>query len=384
MKYQPYGTKEELEQLVAAQETENLYLEFKGYHCQEGKLPVKDRDELIKEIAAFANAEGGSIILGIHEDKERRVAARLEDIGITIGEFDEMVMAVQQSLFTKVRPRVHGVQYQKVSVNEDKIAVVIHVPRSYIKPHALTTGSMDTFPMRHPGGVTYMSVDDIRRTVLGSNLLGELQAFRKERVEKLLDGSLMYLPMKEGALLLLHIIPLWSLVPGNRIDIKDLVSKKDDLLFPPFGDGGDRYNADGYIICAQEGKCMSHYTEVLRSGIIEMCEQRMMNFEEGVIYDWGKIESGICNKIFEYIDFLRKKEVPPPFYMCIDILRAKGFVSGLERWNTRTLDRDYITSGLVMYEEGDVTECVIDIFDSLATAFGWPQSYLGRKKRGTE
>jgi len=89
-------TKEELQTLIDNQAVENLQLEFKCYNFANGKVPDKEKNDLLKEITSFANADGGLIIMGIDEEG-KGVASKLMDIGCTLSEFDGIQLAIYQS-----------------------------------------------------------------------------------------------------------------------------------------------------------------------------------------------------------------------------------------------------------------------------------------------
>ena len=66
--------KADLQALIDNQVFENRELEYKDYSFEGGKLPDKQRDKFMKEIAAFANTNGGTIIIGMQEDENRGVS----------------------------------------------------------------------------------------------------------------------------------------------------------------------------------------------------------------------------------------------------------------------------------------------------------------------
>ena len=51
--------------------TENNKIEFKKFSFPDGKITPEQKEKLEKEIAAFANADGGTIYIGIDESKEK-------------------------------------------------------------------------------------------------------------------------------------------------------------------------------------------------------------------------------------------------------------------------------------------------------------------------
>ena len=74
----------QLQDLIDNKVFENKELEYKDYSFAGGKMPDKQKDKFMKEIAAFANTSGGTIIIGMQED-ENRLPIRLSGAGLSIG-----------------------------------------------------------------------------------------------------------------------------------------------------------------------------------------------------------------------------------------------------------------------------------------------------------
>jgi predicted HTH transcriptional regulator len=78
-------TEEELKQMILSQVEENIHLDYKG----SGSLVLTDgkKKEIAKDISAFANSDGGTVIYGIKEfdDKIRRhLPEKIDPIDRTI------------------------------------------------------------------------------------------------------------------------------------------------------------------------------------------------------------------------------------------------------------------------------------------------------------
>ncbi len=106
---------------------ESTTLEFK-----ESKL-LSSQNKLLKElsqdISAFANTEGGTIIIGIQEKRSRpRIALEIE------GEIDpeqHPLIHLQQMLESSVQPQLQRLTCQSVSFSDGKAVYVISVPKGH-------------------------------------------------------------------------------------------------------------------------------------------------------------------------------------------------------------------------------------------------------------
>jgi hypothetical protein len=125
-------TLEDLQQLANEQVRESAHLEFK--RSEAFKNPDGNHAELLKDITAFANAEGGQIIYGMMEEIVDGVAvARGLDGGIDGTKIREewLPQLVEQN----TSPKLRGVSAHPVSINGNRVAYVVTVPeRTLEKP----------------------------------------------------------------------------------------------------------------------------------------------------------------------------------------------------------------------------------------------------------
>lgn len=378
-----YKIKEDLLDLIENNAVENQQLEFKRYCFSEGKVDGKDKDALLKEISAFANAEGGTIIIGIDEDG-KRMATKLTDIGCNGIQFDGVQLAIQQYMLAKIRPRLYGVSMHKIELDNGNIAMVINVPKSFSRPHAVNDGNKDNFYIRHSNGVTNMSVDDLRRQfIFSASFNSEIKQFRSDRIGMILSKECVG-NLADGAMVLVHVVPLWSLDMGNLIDIKQLNQQPFYDNTEPISGGSwnNRYNSDGFCRAKIdfESKQISSYVQFFRNGIIEALDIRMMNFNskfDKEVYDWLKTECTVYQAIERYTTLLEQLNVPKPWYIYISFLNAKGFRSdNFYVGTTESIDRDIIHSTECIFSDDseNLDTAIKATFDSLANAFGMAQS----------
>ena len=106
---------------------ENLNLDYKA----SGSLQRNDKktNEISKDVSAFANSDGGTIIYGIKEDQINR---HLPDSIDPINRNEISKEWLEQIIQSKVRPRINGIIIHSVTVEEntDNVVYVVEIPKS--------------------------------------------------------------------------------------------------------------------------------------------------------------------------------------------------------------------------------------------------------------
>jgi|GEM_PF-642640 Schlafen, AlbA_2 len=123
----------DLLQMVNTGAQESVDLEFKA----SGALQNTDtnKDEISKDVSAFANSAGGTLIYGMMEDKNTHLAAGLDagsDPKVTTKEW------LEQVINSKIQRRIDGVRIQQIALtttNPGRVAYVVYVPSSTRAAH---------------------------------------------------------------------------------------------------------------------------------------------------------------------------------------------------------------------------------------------------------
>lgn len=176
----------DLEQLVASEARETNELEFKGalpFKPQKGQPEKHDRwvekgdrvgelarDEILEELVAFANAEGGTLVLGLHETREQpRRAERLEPLPSVT----QLARRFQDAAEDLVEPRLPILEARPIVTMHDGAGyVVFRVARSALGPHRVK--STKSFPIRRGERCQEMTTREIRDLTLQLARSGDL------------------------------------------------------------------------------------------------------------------------------------------------------------------------------------------------------------------
>lgn len=370
-------TKSDLQGLITNRVFEDRELEYKDYSFTDGKFPDRQRDKFMKEIAAFANTNGGTIIIGMQED-ENRLPTNLNGVGISLNDFDNWLSSFRQIALSRIRPHLHGIECVPVELDANNIAIVISVPKSYARPHSFWDGNKDEFFMRYANGIMYMDIDDLRKAFLyTSTLQDKIRQFRRDRISLILANECVG-DLGNGAKIVFHIIPEWSFELGNTVDVKAV--ERDSSFRPLTGYSWDsRYNADGYCIFERDFSSgpIQTYAQFFHNGIVEAAEIGYFSgVKNKVVHDWKSTQETIIRVLKEYSKCLEGFVIPKPWHISATILNAKGYVTASRGGRSHPIDRDIVNSlDGICTDEVPFGKALEPVFDSLSNAFGFSKSW---------
>lgn len=151
-------TIDDIQRLVDENAEEDEGIEFK-VEPYGGPTPSDDKKlELCRDVAAFANADGGYIIIGIRDENDR--AAEI----CPIREPKPHVERLYKTCLDGIEPRIPGLDMQPLGVSTDGSVIVIRVPTSSAQPHMVKVKHSTHFCRRYKDGKREMSYSDIQNS----------------------------------------------------------------------------------------------------------------------------------------------------------------------------------------------------------------------------
>jgi len=177
-------SQDDIRELVRTHAPEDILIDFKEivFHPQHNR-PNEEIDDLLADIAAFANAFGGHIVVGIEDRNDR--ARQLRPIpGI---EARRIATKLKALAIQYVKPPIIPLEIVPFSMSDhaDECVVIIRVPAGQAKPHMSSFSKQTKFVIRDGHAKRYLSADEIREAFLAgpqqstlANLYHELRAVR--------------------------------------------------------------------------------------------------------------------------------------------------------------------------------------------------------------
>ena len=307
---------EHISRLIDAGASESKTLEFKR------DIPGKDgsaKHEFLADVCALANAAGGDIIFGIDENDDG-VATGI--VGQAVNP-DNECLRLQDIVLHGLEPKLTGIHAHAIMVEEGKYVFILRVPQSWVPPHRVKTNQH--FFIREGRRKRQLDMPEVRNAVIQSESLRErIRSFRADRIGRLIAGEVP-VPLVDGAIEVLHVLPLSSMLSSKSVDVIDYQRNH----FIPVISGGMgglwKINLDGALNCRNiTTQGCDAYTQIFRDGMVEGVR---VFAQRGS----GLYQINTCKLEYELIDFLEKLkpelevlELNAPITLMYTLLRAKS------------------------------------------------------------
>ncbi len=339
-----------------------------------------EKREFIKDVVSFANSAGGTLLYGVQE--EDLIATALPGIGIN--DKDTLFLRLEEVLRTGINPRVEGIKFQEVPVENEKFVLIVSVPQSFRSPHMIIKGHHE-FYARGETSNFRMDVRQLRDAFLESeSITTKAHNFRIDRLAKIAVGDTP-IPLKDKtARLVLHIMPAFSLAHNASINLAKFFASdhkiipREDIL-----SHRTRYCLDGIIQSSTDEEIVWYYSLFFRNGCVEIvdaasCDQfpgSQIPFFYPHTYE-PLLRDALTRAIQSFI-FL---EIPEPYFVGLSVLSCKGF--GLFRGTGRPMlapkmlpvDQMILPETSIEVWDGNVDSALKPLFDMIWNAFGNPRS----------
>lgn len=367
-----------LHKLCADQCPESNTLDFKR------ELPGgldKDKHELLKDVCALANTDGGDLVYGVEE--KAGVASML--IPITNESADAAKRRIFQVLDAGLEPRVQGVRLHHVEV-EAGYALVVRVPSSFDGPHCVRTNNNRRFVMRNGTGTTDLTFDQLRAAFDRTATLAErARRFIAARLQLIIDHKTPK-PLIAGPIWVVHLVPVAGLAGRHTVDLNTLYSKDfTQFLDNDWGSGSRTFNLDGLVVHpgSHENGGYYAYNHIFRTGAMESASlggaKRQMQPgtpERSIV--WSLEMSKFFRKsVDNFLEHAKRWGFAGPAVLSVAVLHVGGYELGIgdafQFFSKAASDRPHLIIPEIWIQSLDTAEIdstVRPLMDMLWQAFG--------------
>lgn len=172
--------------LVANRIPEGPHLDYKQT-AYSGR--AQDIREMLRDVIALANANGGYLVMGISEDGSDRPVAICP-----IDDYLAKSQGIRNACLDGIQERIDGLEILGFEVEPGKGIIVIHVPVSEKTPHMVTMDRHSDFYRRYDTDKRVMTIAEIRDSFVGSPYFRRLAEIQSEvQKSSTQHGSATYL-----------------------------------------------------------------------------------------------------------------------------------------------------------------------------------------------
>ncbi|WP_165822490.1 helix-turn-helix domain-containing protein [Paenibacillus montanisoli] len=122
-------TLDDVQRLINNNVKENINLDYKASGALQ-KNNDKKKDEMCKDISAFANSDGGTIIYGV---TEKNNLPEMIDEGFDPTEISKEW--IEQVINTRIKRRIDGVRIYQIDLKPERVIYAVSIPQSKNAPH---------------------------------------------------------------------------------------------------------------------------------------------------------------------------------------------------------------------------------------------------------
>jgi hypothetical protein len=243
---------------------------------------------------------------------------------------DKTELQLRQIFNSNIEPPVPGLQFCPVDVGDKKFALVLRIPRSWTRPHAL----LDEFPqfsVRDGNRRRPFTLRALREAFgLSASIGARLKQFRAERIAALATDNAP-VPLSSRTLFVLHVMPQSAFDTPQSIDLS-LLMKNDALIWPMHDTGfSKKLNFDGVLsywpgdhLQSQTKPCRS-YVQVFRDGCMEAVTIEIFDASEGQKLFYPTYEGYVEKALNLHLSLLEKLGIDPPIFVSITLIGAQDY-----------------------------------------------------------
>lgn len=285
-----------------------------------------DKKEYLRDVSAFANANGGDLLYGVKDENGIITAVP----GMELQDVESEILRLSQLARDCIDPRIFNLTISPIRLESGKAVLLVRVPQSIDSPHMITFKRINQFWIRQNTGKAPMTTSDVRNSVLRT--FGWRERLRKvhsDRMEALVVGEGPILLM-DGPLLFVQTLPLSE---PTGLDLSTPVIRDQLIrLGPPMHGGGYNhwYTFDGFLLApSQPNQATYSFRLCCHDGMVEAVRVDYHMPDDAAQQQRISIESleGQIVALFDgNIKALQAMGVLPPIAVLVSIRGIRGAV----------------------------------------------------------
>ena len=311
-------TLEDLQKLIDDKILENRYLDYKRDF---GDYTNKIID-LLKDITAFLNSDGGDLVFGIDEKDGYPDLIR----GVQLKDVDRFKNSIEQQIALCIQPKTTNYTFKVVPVKDDKVILILRIHKNFNTPFMIKKGDYTTFYYRGESGNLQMDHFQIKSHFQNS-------VYDRDAIKNFIYSRYQYINSEEflfsklnAPKIIIHSIPTDRFYRSNiQIDLKKISREAESNFrnYIPNNEYGIIYNIDGSFQSCKCERDTNNTLQIFRDGTIEYINEQIVSYGSGI--DISEINGLILNNfINDCISFQKQNIYSSSYLIAISILNSKG------------------------------------------------------------
>jgi hypothetical protein len=333
------------------------------------------QSEFLKDVTAFANASGGTLLYGVEEGKGENEGLIGALPGLDL-DADATHRLIDNLLRDGVDERPMGILHMAVPREDGRFYYVVRVPPSPLAPHMVTSGRhRSKFFLRASTTASPMDARQIKETALKSASAYDRAMENVEHRRRILirranryveEGGRIDHPSDQARQAILHVAPLFALPGGFALTDQEVVNRlaKVSILGWPADNYSMRFALDGLYVSYRDYARAAF----LRSGIAEFQEFILDNNPAPALSSskstpplpaW-KIEEGVLHALDSCAGLTADGLLPLPLVVALTLTSVDA--SRLQR----SPSLSSLSPATIDQDEVEVTPIVLHAWDQMA------------------
>jgi|SRR5690554_294328 len=343
----------------------------------------KDKKEFLFDVTAMYNTDGGCLVFGIEEEKDKdnqNTGKPKEITGIEIQNSDKLIQQIEDIIKNCTEPSINQLIINELKVDGETV-LILGIPKGLGLPSMVTYNQTNKFYKRRNSGKFAVDVYELNNMFMQNQVLKEkANDFRKDRIKAVLNQeSIPNLEVENS--FFVHIIP-FGFLDNHIVDFSK--AEKDRVLDmrPLYSNGWDKmYNIDGYATFATsfDRQKVTSYNQIFRNGVYEVYTSELFyeNRNGKKAFDGRSMIEETIRSVDEGLKVLNALQFEPPFLISFSFHNVLGKVLDNDRsYYNREFKQNEIAFPLILVPtyETDIYSSLKPNFDILWQSFGFAKS----------
>jgi hypothetical protein len=279
---------------------------------------VPEQSEFLRQVVAFANADGGDFYLGLQGRRLPKTGLRRVTGAPGIRLAPEQALAQFHSWIPRIEPPLAEIGFSIAASSERGPVIAVRVPASHAAPHRID----GSFVMRRGAAIHVMTDDEVMAVrVARRDVFRRVREFVSERLDIIRRGRVPLFLNKRVPLFVVHLMPRTKFTSHDELELAALTAEHRHVFRPLRSQlGRDGIDADALV--ARDGK--EAYTIVWPDGGLEAVYTAPHNERLRQVFE-RNMARDLREAIPRFAGGLTAAGVSPPMFLCGALLDAERY-----------------------------------------------------------